>query len=89
MWGTVRQQHPWGLTSAGSSGRQQYARRILNGHVDVFKEMAWSDTAQTVGGLDEVVAGPARMLAAEAVGEYERFSQLTGVHEEACAVDGP
>ncbi len=51
--------------------------------------MAWSDTAQTVGRLDEVIAGLARMLAAEDVGENERFNQLTGVHKEARAVDGP
>ncbi len=51
--------------------------------------MAWSDAAQTVGGFDEVVAGLAGMFTAEAVGENKRFSQLTGVHEETRAVDGP
>ena len=58
-------------------------------YVDVFKEMARSDAAQTIGRLDEVVASLARMLAAQDVGENERFSQLTGVHKKARAVDGP
>ena len=68
---------------------RQCTRRILDRYVDVFKEMSRSDPAQPVGRFDEVVAGSTGMLAAEGVGENERFSQLTGVHEKARAVDGP
>ena len=58
-------------------------------YVDVFKEMARSDTAKAVGRFDEVVASLARMFTAEDVDECERFTQLTGVHKKARAVDGP
>ena len=68
----------WG---GASGGAQRY--------VNVFEEMARSDTAQAIGGLDQVVAGLSGMFAAEGVGEDERGGEFTGVHEEASAVGGP
>jgi hypothetical protein len=58
-------------------------------YVDVFEEMARSDTAQAIGRLDQVVAGLAGMFAAQDVGEDERSCESTGVHKEASAVGGP
>jgi hypothetical protein len=67
--------------------------RRCEGHVDIFEDGAWSDAAKfgrRLGtGLDKVVAREAGLLAAESVGEQKRFGELTGVHEEARAVDGP
>lgn len=58
-------------------------------HVDVFEDSARSNTAKTQRRFDEVVARQARVFAAQIVGEKERFGELTSVHEETRAVDGP
>jgi hypothetical protein len=57
--------------------------------INVFKEVARSDAAQSVGRLDQVVHGLSGVFAAESVGEDERLSELTSVHEETSAVGGP
>jgi hypothetical protein len=61
----------------------------FEGYVDIFEDGAWSDAAATAGRLHQVVAREAAVFAAESIGEQERFSKLTGVHQKACAVDGP
>ena len=73
----------------GSSGLSVLRLRRCEGYVDIFEDGAWSDAAKTGRRLDKVVAREAGVLAAERVGEQERFGELTGVHEEASAVDGP
>jgi hypothetical protein len=61
----------------------------FEGYVDIFENGAWSDAATTGGRLDQIVARETAVFAAESIGEQERFSELTGVHQKACAVDGP
>jgi hypothetical protein len=73
----------------GSSGLSVLRLRWCEGYVDIFEDGARSDAAKTGRRLDKIVAREAGVLAAERVGEQERFSELTGVHEEASAVDGP
>jgi len=43
----------------------------------------------SAGGLDEVVARLAGMIAAECVGESQRCSKLTSAHQKAGAIDSP
>lgn len=61
----------------------------FEGYVNIFEDGAWSDAAATGRRLDQVVARETAVFAAESIGEQERFSELTGVHQKACAVDGP
>ena len=63
--------------------------RRREGHVDVFEDSARSDAAKTQRRFDEVVTREAGVFAAESVGEKQRFGELTSMHEEARAVDGP
>jgi hypothetical protein len=59
------------------------------GYIDVFEDGLSGDPSDAVGGLDQVVAGTAGLFAAESVGEDHRLSELTGAHQETCAVYGP
>ncbi len=58
-------------------------------HVDVFEEGLGGDAHYAAAGLDEIVAGTARLFAAECVGKNEWFGELTGAHQKTGAVDGP
>jgi len=58
-------------------------------HVDVFEEDLAGDPSHAVRGLDEVIAGTAGLFATESVGKDEWFGELTSVHQEAGAVNGP
>jgi hypothetical protein len=74
---------------SGSSGLSILRLSRFEGYVDIFEDGAWSDAAATGGRLDQVVARETAVFAAESIGEQERFRELTGVHQKACAVDGP
>lgn len=76
-------------SDCGLGNRCGIPLRRSEGHVDIFEDGAASNVAEAVAGLDEVVAGLAGLFAAERVGKDERLSELTGVHEETRAVDGP
>ena len=58
-------------------------------HVDVFEEGSGGDPAYAVRELDEVVAGPAGLFAAESIGKDEWRGELTSAHQKTGAVDGP
>jgi len=58
-------------------------------NVNVFEDGARSDAAKTQRRFDQVVARQAGVFAAQSVSEKERFGELTSVHEETRAVDGP
>src|SRR5208283_3715023 len=68
----------------GSRSECRYQR-----HVDVFEEGLGGDAHYAAAGLDEVVAGKARLFAAECGGKNEWFGELTGAHQKTGAVDGP
>jgi hypothetical protein len=74
---------------SGSSGLSVLRWSRFEGYVDIFEDGAWSDAAATGGRLDQVVARETAVFAAESIGKQERFRELTGVHQKACAVDGP
>jgi hypothetical protein len=82
-----------GLNSALNSrltfSRRGKELRLCERDVDVFEEGLGGDPAYAVRGLDEVVAGPAGLFAAESVGKNERFGKLTSAHQKTGAVDGP
>ncbi|HLB93151.1 MAG TPA: hypothetical protein VJK27_12480 [Terriglobales bacterium] len=59
------------------------------GHVDVFEDGSGVNAGDTVGGLDEVIAGGSGLFTAEGIGEDEWFGELTGAHQKTSAVDGP
>lgn len=85
----MRRQNTRSAALTGTPGPKRHTGRILDRDVDVFEKVARSDPPQTVGRLDEVVANLTAVFAAKGICENERFRQLTGVHEEARAVDGP
>jgi len=58
-------------------------------HVDVFEESLRGDAPYAVGELDEIVAGASGLLAAESIGENQRFGELTSAHQETGVVDDP
>jgi len=58
-------------------------------NINVFEEGFGDDGSDAAGGLGEVVAGAAGLLATESVGENQRFSELTSTHQETGAVNGP
>ncbi len=62
---------------------------LCQGHVDIFEEGLGGDAHYAAAGLDEVVAGKARLFAAECVGKNEWFGELTGAHQKTGAVDDP
>jgi hypothetical protein len=60
-----------------------------HGHVDIFEQLARSDTAHTVGRFDEVVSFLTAMLAAEGIDEEKRFGELFGSDQKARAIYQP
>lgn len=62
---------------------------LEQGHVHIFKNLAWRDSEQAFGGLDQIVSSCAAMLAAKRVGEDERLGELLCTNEKASAVDVP
>jgi hypothetical protein len=61
----------------------------MHWHINVFEQLAGMNAADAFRGLDEIVAGLAGLFASESVGKNERFGELTGLHEETRAVNGP
>ena len=78
-----------GLNSRLTFSRRGKELRLCERDVDVFEEGLGGDPAYAVRGLDEVVAGPAGLFAAESVGKDERFGELTSAHQKTGAVDDP
>ncbi len=73
-----------GLGENGSRSMCRHQR-----HVDVFEEGLGGDAHYAAAGLDEIVAGTARLFAAECVGKNEWFGELTGAHQKTGAVEDP
>jgi len=78
-----------GLDSRLNSCPREAELRGCERHVNVFEEGLGDDPSHAVRGLDEVVAGPAGLFAAERVGKDERFGELTSAHQKTGAIDGP
>lgn len=63
--------------------------RRAHGHVYVFEDLLWSDSARAVRGLDQVVSDVALVLAAERIDEEKGFGQLPGSNQETRTVNVP
>jgi len=58
-------------------------------YIDVFEEGLAGDAENAGRGFDEVIAGEAGMIAAEGIGEGERFGELASAHEKAGTINFP
>ncbi len=60
-----------------------------NRHIGVFKKCLRRDPANSVRGLDQVVARAAHVFMAEGIGKRDWLGELTGMHQKARAVHIP
>jgi hypothetical protein len=76
-------------TQNGTCRRPRFHRSRTHHNVDILEDLARSDAAGAVRGLDQVVTRLATMFATKLVDERERLSELFGFDQEAGAIDFP
>ncbi len=68
---------------------RRHGLRSLQRHIDIFEQGLIGDALYTIRKFDEIIAGLARLFAAEGIGEDNWFGELTSTHQKTGAVDGP
>jgi hypothetical protein len=79
----------WFPTQIGTNQRPFFDHRRTHNHVDILEDLARSDAATAVGGLDQVVTRLATVFATERVDKREGLSELFCLDQEAGAIDVP
>jgi len=73
----------------GTDGRPRFDRRRAHKNIDILEDLAGSDTAAAVRGLDQVVTRLATMFATKRVDKREGLSELFCLDQETRAIDVP
>ena len=79
----------WFRTQCRADGRPSFDRIRAHHYIDVLENLAGSDAAAAVRGLDQVVTRLAAVFATECVDEGEGLSELFCFDQEAGAIDVP